>query len=293
MENRGHMYYSLDPPKVLLSLRLIVPILCFAELVNAQGNAWPALGIGCLALVDVLWCLWKLRRGTAVTNSCVRDGLYALAFYILYISSPNIPGLILAPIAIAEGAYWFATINVKLVGLGLLMIAFRMWSLHRLMHTFPHPNWPVLMGLTLVVAGLFGYLIRQLSDSHRKLQQLYDNTVLAMSELVSTLHADTAQPLVYEILGGDGQRVKEQSHQLALALKQRLATTFASPPSLLTPREQEVLVLIAQDYSYRTIAHILQVSPGTVRAHVASIYRKADAHSKQEALQWAKNCGLL
>ncbi len=286
------MYYSLDPPKVLLSLRLVVPIICFAELINAHQDAWPALGIGFLALLDVLWCFWKLHRGTAIANSCVRDGLYALAFYILYISTPTVPGLILAPVAIAEGAYWFATVNIKLVGLGLLMIVFRMWSLHRLMHTFPHPNWPVLMGLTLIIAGLLGYLIRQLSDSHQKFQQLYDNTVLAMTELVNTLQADTAQPLVCEILGGDKARVKERSHQFALALKQEIALS-AAQPSLLTPREQEVLVLIAQNYSYRSIAHILQVSPGTVRAHVASIYRKADAHSKQEALQWAKNCHLL
>ena len=287
------MYYSLDPPKVLLSLRLVVPIICFAELINADHNAWPALGIGILALFDVLWCFWRLNQGIAITNSCLRDGLYALAFYILYMSTPTIPGLILAPVAVAEGAYWFATVNIKLVGLGLLMIVFRMWSLHRLMHTFPHPNWPVLMGLTLIVASLFGYLVRQLSDSHQKFQKLYDNTILAMTELVSTLQADTAQPLVFDILGGDKNRVKEQSHQFALALKQGLGNQSPTPSGPLTPREQEVLVLIAQDYSYRSIAHILRVSPGTIRAHVASIYRKADAHSKQEALEWAKHCSLL
>ncbi len=286
------MHYNLDPPKVLLSLRLAVPLLCFAELIDAPKNSGPAFGIGLLALFDVLWCFWKLHRRTTVTNSCVRDGLYALAFYILYISTPTIPGLILAPVAVAEGAYWFAAVNIKALALGLLLIAFRMWSLHRLMHTFPHPVWPVLMSLTLIIASLFGYFVRQLTDSRQKFLQLYGNITLAMNELTSALDVDTAQPLVYEILAG-GQHIKEQSHQLALILKKRLAASSTSPASLLTPREQEVLVLIAQDYSYRSIAHILHVSPGTVRAHVASIYRKADAHSKPEALQWAKNYSLL
>ncbi|SMC03127.1 regulatory protein, luxR family [Sulfobacillus thermosulfidooxidans DSM 9293] len=286
------MYYSLDPPKVLIGLRFTVPILCFAELINLSRDIWPAIGIGTLALIDVLWCIWQLHRSTAIVNSCVRDILYALAFYILYLSSPNVPGLILAPIAIAEGAYWFATFNIQLVGAGFLLIGFRMWSLHHLMHTFPHPNWPIIMTLLLVISSLFGYLIRQLSESHRKLQHLYDNSLIAINEFVSTLDAHVDQSLTPDLLTGDAHLVKERSHDLALALKQELAPPI-TVPSVLTPREQEVLNLMAQDYSYRTIAHLLHVSPGTVRAHVASIYRKADAHNKEEALTWAKHCGLI
>lgn len=286
------MLDRLEPPKVLIGLRFTVPILCFAELINISRDIWPAIGIGSLALLDVLWCVWRLHRSTAIVNSCVRDTLYALAFYILYLSSAKVPGLILAPIAIAEGAYWFATFNIQLVGAGFLLMGFRMWSLHHLIHTFPHPNWPIIMTLLLVISSLFGHLIRQLHERDQKFQQLHDNSLIAINEFVRTLEAHVDHSLTPDLLSGDASLVKERARHLALALKQELTPPLIVP-SVLTSREQEVLNLMAHDYSYRTIAHLLHVSPGTVRAHVASIYRKADAHNKEEALTWAKQCGLI
>lgn len=62
---------------------------------------------------------------------------------------------------------------------------------------------------------------------------------------------------------------------------------------MLTAREQEVLALVAEDQSYREIAEHLQVSPGTVRAHVASLMRKAQVHNRTELTQWARQNQLV
>ncbi len=63
----------------------------------------------------------------------------------------------------------------------------------------------------------------------------------------------------------------------------------ASPPALhgLTPREVEVLRLIAAGQSNREIAAALSVSPRTIERHIEHLYRKIGAHSKAEATAYA------
>jgi DNA-binding NarL/FixJ family response regulator len=55
----------------------------------------------------------------------------------------------------------------------------------------------------------------------------------------------------------------------------------------LTRREMEVLRLIASGLSNRMIADRLFISPRTVERHIANIYLKIDAHSKDEATAYA------
>lgn len=61
----------------------------------------------------------------------------------------------------------------------------------------------------------------------------------------------------------------------------------------LTPRELEVLALMARGLDNRAIAHRLVLSYATVRGHVQNILSKLDAHSKLEAVARAVEYGLL
>ena len=54
----------------------------------------------------------------------------------------------------------------------------------------------------------------------------------------------------------------------------------------LTPREREVLVLIALGRSNRYIAKRLVIAPSTAERHVASILRKLGVHSRTAAAGW-------
>jgi two-component system nitrate/nitrite response regulator NarL len=72
----------------------------------------------------------------------------------------------------------------------------------------------------------------------------------------------------------------------------------ASPPldpadDLLTPREMEVLRLVANGLPNKTIAHQLEISEHTVKFHVGSILTKFDAASRTEAVTIATRRGLL
>jgi DNA-binding CsgD family transcriptional regulator len=55
----------------------------------------------------------------------------------------------------------------------------------------------------------------------------------------------------------------------------------------LTPREIEVVSLIAAGLSNKELAGRLFLSPRTVERHINNIYRKIDARSKADATAWA------
>ncbi len=57
----------------------------------------------------------------------------------------------------------------------------------------------------------------------------------------------------------------------------------ASPFAELTPRELEILCLLAEGQSNKVIARNLGISDGTVKLHVKAILRKLDVHSRVEA----------
>ena len=60
----------------------------------------------------------------------------------------------------------------------------------------------------------------------------------------------------------------------------------------LTPREQEVLRLIARGYLYKEVAHNLGISTKTVEAHVTSVLRKLQFTNRHELSRWAMEQGL-
>lgn len=64
-------------------------------------------------------------------------------------------------------------------------------------------------------------------------------------------------------------------------------------PEPLTPREQEVLQLLAEGLSNKAIARRLEISDHTVKFHVNAIMGKLAAQSRTEAVVRATRLGLL
>jgi DNA-binding NarL/FixJ family response regulator len=61
----------------------------------------------------------------------------------------------------------------------------------------------------------------------------------------------------------------------------------------LTPREREVLQLIARGYRYKEIAARLHLSVKTVEAHVSSVLRKLQLSTRHELSRWAQERRLI
>jgi DNA-binding NarL/FixJ family response regulator len=61
----------------------------------------------------------------------------------------------------------------------------------------------------------------------------------------------------------------------------------------LTPREREVLQLIARGYMYKEIASRLSISVKTVESHVSSVLRKLQLSTRHELTRWATQHRLV
>ncbi len=61
----------------------------------------------------------------------------------------------------------------------------------------------------------------------------------------------------------------------------------------LTPRETEIMVQFGKGLSVKGIARQFDISPGTVKWHVANIYEKLEASSREDALAKARQLNLI
>jgi NarL family two-component system response regulator YdfI len=71
------------------------------------------------------------------------------------------------------------------------------------------------------------------------------------------------------------------------------ARNVSAPTEELTPRELQVLALMAEGVGNKTIARRLQISDHTVKYHVASILAKLHATSRTEAVSQGIRLGLV
>jgi DNA-binding NarL/FixJ family response regulator len=61
----------------------------------------------------------------------------------------------------------------------------------------------------------------------------------------------------------------------------------------ITPREHEILTLIAAGLSNREIAEKLFLSENTVKTHSSRLFEKLNARRRTQAVQIAKQSGLI
>jgi len=73
------------------------------------------------------------------------------------------------------------------------------------------------------------------------------------------------------------------------------SATLGLDPELdqLSPREREVLRLIARGYTYKEVARDLTISAKTVESHVSSVLRKLQLSTRHELTRWATDRRLV
>jgi len=80
---------------------------------------------------------------------------------------------------------------------------------------------------------------------------------------------------------------------VAVVAEEKHAVSPASRKELLSPRERDVLRLLAQAMSNRQIASWLSISEGTVKRHTGNIYEKLSARSRIDAVEKGRLIGLV
>ncbi|MDH7972869.1 response regulator transcription factor [Sphingomonas sp. AR_OL41] len=87
-----------------------------------------------------------------------------------------------------------------------------------------------------------------------------------------------------------GQYLPARLTELALAKR---AAPAVAPRQIVTPRQREVLMLIADGRSNKEIARTLGLSPATIKTHVAQAMTAVGAQNRTEAAMRAVALGLL
>lgn len=89
------------------------------------------------------------------------------------------------------------------------------------------------------------------------------------------------------------REVKEGGAPMSSHIARKVVESFSRPAAVapsdpelesLTPREKEILDLLAEGFLYKEIADKLGVSYSTVQTHVERIYRKLQVHSRSQAV---------
>ena len=123
-----------------------------------------------------------------------------------------------------------------------------------------------------------------------------------MSEETSpaiVLAIDIADPALADrlalLLGGvAGIRLAGPGEAAAVAVVSRDALAAGEPVNIeLTPRERDVLALMAEGASNKSIARQLGISVHTAKFHVGSLLEKLDATGRTDAVAHAARRGVI
>lgn len=80
---------------------------------------------------------------------------------------------------------------------------------------------------------------------------------------------------------------------MSAVVADRLMTREETPQVALTPRELQVLTLVADGHSNRVIGFNLELSEATVKSHLVHIYDKLGVRSRTSAVASARELGYL
>jgi DNA-binding NarL/FixJ family response regulator len=112
--------------------------------------------------------------------------------------------------------------------------------------------------------------------------------------LLKDARADELRQAVRMVASGDALLSPAITRRLIESYTRRPApTVHPAPLAELTPRELEVLRLVARGLSNADIARELVVGDATVKTHVARIFSKLGLHDRAQAVVVAYECGLV
>lgn len=118
-------------------------------------------------------------------------------------------------------------------------------------------------------AGISGYLLKQAVGSD------LISAIRAVNRGETYLYSSVATEVVASYLG------KEKK------------LSVADPYEKLTDREKQVLKLLAEGYTHKEIAGILNISVKTVIAHHSNISEKLDIHNRSALVKFAMQKGII
>lgn len=224
------------------------------------------------------------------------DAVAALAVLLLLGGTPSGAGMLLFPLVAFEATLKLGGFGVVLSAVGLVAgLAGRMaW---RVLHYDLPPRWTLalmLLAATSVLVAL-GYALRARLVAEDAARTERDRIAASLRATVGEL-LDRAGVPHRSRAYADLEALLELAcsrPEVGRELGRQLAATLEAPPDLakLTPREREVLGLVAEGLSDREVAARLFLSAGTVRVHVSNVVRKLGVDNRAAAVAVLRSRG--
>lgn len=234
-------------------------------------------------------------------------------FNVTFVYRISVPLMVLGCTALALFFESNSAIAILLIGVGYEFFDVLAWVLFADMSRRHKDGAPYVFGLG-VASMFFGMAAGILAGD--LIHTLVNNgtiqlTVVAMTSILSLVFTgfmllpesimsqlsprrSDAKKVRKDARGEDGRdlgNVREEdsseSESAEEPLENRCATVAARHG--LTPRESEILVLLARGRTIAIIARDLQIAKGTARTHTERIYRKLDVHKQQELIDMVEN----
>jgi DNA-binding NarL/FixJ family response regulator len=148
---------------------------------------------------------------------------------------------------------------------------------------------------------------RRLREEHPEIQVIAlttyadDESVLgalragARGYLTKDASGDDIRAAIFTVAAGDAALDPAVQHHVVAALAGEPPTPTRAAPELpddLTPREAEVLALIAEGLTNAEIADRLVVSPTTIKSHINHLFAKAGLRDRAQAVNYAYRTGI-
>jgi len=107
-------------------------------------------------------------------------------------------------------------------------------------------------------------------------------TAGASGFLVKNTPPDKVLEAIRDVANGGGPMSSHIARKVIQAFQP--VCKIASAGESLTPREQQILELLARGFAYKQIAAELNLSMGTIQTHVSRIYKKLHVNCRTEAV---------
>lgn len=167
-----------------------------------------------------------------------------------------------------------------------------------------HRHHPDIMVLDLLMPGMDGLAVaRELGRSANPPHVVLLTAQLHEDQLIEALHLgvrgfvlkEMATKLLVECLRrvhSGGQWLEKDSANRAMAKLVRREAKGREMATLLTPREIEVVRMVAKGLTNKEIASELGIADGTVKIHLHNIYEKLNINRRAELVRVSDDYGL-
>ncbi len=164
---------------------------------------------------------------------------------------------------------------------------------------------PDLLVLDVRMAGLDGLaVLRELRRRRLPTRVVIFTAAISEDELVEAVRLEVGGVVLKEMaprlliqalrkVHAGGQWVEKRSVQAALEKVLRREAGAREAASELTPREIELIRMVAEGLRNRDIAERLGIAEGTVKAHLHNVYKKLHLETRVAVRRYAEGKGLI